>query len=66
MAAVRRPLAKSLTAGGQPNPFLISLCLVPGREAAHYLTKYQFSGLMLSVVDCGMTPRKLVVTSVSE
>ena len=33
----------------------------PGRP---YFTKYQFSGLMLSVGLCGLTPRRLSATSV--
>ena len=37
-----------------------------GRRGWRYLTKYQFSGLMLSVGFCGMTPRRLLETSVSE
>ena len=38
----------------------------PPRPSRLYFTKYQFSGLMLSVGLCGMTPRRLVETSVSE
>ncbi len=34
----------------------------PGGRA--YLTKYQSSGLMLSVGLCGLTPRRLLATSV--
>jgi hypothetical protein len=30
-----------------------------------YFVKYQFSGLMLSVVLCGVTPLRLLATSVS-
>jgi hypothetical protein len=32
---------------------------------SRYFTKYQFSGLMLSVVLCGVTPLRLSVISVS-
>jgi hypothetical protein len=32
---------------------------------AGYFTKYQFSGLMLSVGLCGVTPRRLPAISVS-
>src|SRR5215469_15257970 len=34
------------------------------RQAPRHLTKYQFSGLMLSVALCGRTPLRLLVTSV--
>jgi hypothetical protein len=32
---------------------------------SRYFTKYQFSGLMLSVGLCGLTPWRLLATSVS-
>ena len=35
------------------------------RQASRHLTKYQFSGLMLSVGLCGSTPLRLLATSVS-
>jgi hypothetical protein len=35
------------------------------RTRLTHLTKYHFSGLMFSVVDCGITPRREFVISVS-
>jgi len=50
----------------RPNSAIVTRAMVTGGYGlAQLLTKYQFSGLMPSVVDCGSTPRRLLTTSVS-
>ena len=75
-----RPRAppKPSRAGANPNPHAAGSgahgpesrgFAVGGRPGAarplRYFVKYQFSGLMLSVVLCGVTPLRLLATSVS-
>ena len=51
--------------GHSTTPLKFEEPLSPSGRPPGYLVKYQFSGLMLSVVLCGVTPRRLLAISVS-